>query len=256
MGAIYVFSLALLPVAFGRADSAHIFYNGIGLYVLSMVAVSTFRLVQPRIWLVCVIVISLYPQIVSLYSCQVDKTFVLRCAASSGGDRLRRWESRSLERLFPAHTSQIRSAYDEPEPANSKPPPLDVSAMERITGKAPVATPYEISNGVEASLKRSGHYVPLFYDFQIAILDRSAEEREVSELRQYEWILIPSNEVVLQSETPQSADIVLGIKLPYAAKNKPYEAGRMLVDEISRNWQVAGVVGAYTVYHKRSAADF
>jgi len=133
---------------------------------------------------------------------------------------------------------------------------LDIAAMERITGKAPVATPYEIPNVVEATLKRSGHYVPLFYDFHIAILDRSAEKREVSELRQYQWILTPSNMVVLQSETPQTTAGALGLKLPYAVKNKPYEAGHVLLGELSSNWEVAGVLGGYTLYHKRSAADF
>ena len=40
LAALYVFSVAMLPVAFGRADPGHVFFTGIGIYLLSLVAIS------------------------------------------------------------------------------------------------------------------------------------------------------------------------------------------------------------------------
>ena len=40
LATLYVFSVALVPVAFGRADPGHVFFGGIGIYLLTLVAIS------------------------------------------------------------------------------------------------------------------------------------------------------------------------------------------------------------------------
>ena len=253
LGAVYIFSLALLPVAFGRADPAHILYNGIGFYVLSMVAASTFNIMQQRIWLVCVCFASLFPLYVGYHVHGRLNRIFLHDAVLWEGDGLRRAELQMLEKLFPARATRIRSAFNEVE-SPDRIPHFDLGAIERITGSAVVATPVEVTNRVETTLKQSRHYVPLFYSFQTAILDRSAEEREVVELRQYQWILTPREIDILQSETPQSSAGPLGFDFPYPARRKPYIAGRLLLGELSTKWEVAAIVDGYTLYHKKSPA--
>ena len=247
MGAIYVFSLALLPVAFGRADAAHIFYNGIGIYVLSMAAVSALGYRWRAGWLVCVAVASFFPLWVGLHNHRQLKTIFMDDALALDGYGIGRSHPHFLQRRLPSVFSRLREASTNGTSADRG---LDTAGLERIIGSAPIAAPVEVPNGVEIALKRSGHYVPLFYDFQIAILDRSAEEREIRELRQYQWILTPGDMNILQRETPESTAGPLGFKLPYVTRNEPYVAGQMLLDELSTHWQVAGRVNGYAVYHR------
>ena len=44
LGALFVFSVALLPVALGRDDPGHVFFSGFGIYLLSLVAIRTCNL--------------------------------------------------------------------------------------------------------------------------------------------------------------------------------------------------------------------
>ena len=47
----------MLPVAFGRADPGHVFFGGIGIYLLSLVAISEFQPYQQIVWVTCVVLV-------------------------------------------------------------------------------------------------------------------------------------------------------------------------------------------------------
>jgi hypothetical protein len=252
LGSLYIFSLALLPVALGRADSAHIFYNGLGFYILSMVAVARFSAVGRRMWLVCVVFVALFPLYIGYRNnTQLNGVF-LHDALSWQTEPMVQSELDLLGRLYPVRAERLRNEYEQRE-ADSKKVALDVTAIERMTGSAPIATPIEVPNDVERILKQSGHYTPLFYDFQIAILDKSAEEREVKELTQYEWILSPRELSILQSETPRSSVGALGFTFPYSMSRSPYVSGHLLLSELHTNWEGCGAIGKYILYHKRGS---
>jgi hypothetical protein len=60
LAALYVFSVAMLPVAFGRADPGHVFFSGIGIYLLSLVAISDLRTYQQVAWVTCVVLVLMW----------------------------------------------------------------------------------------------------------------------------------------------------------------------------------------------------
>ncbi len=53
LAALYLVSLALLPAAFGRADPWHVFWNGLSVFLLSVVAVSSMRRWKQMAWGAC-----------------------------------------------------------------------------------------------------------------------------------------------------------------------------------------------------------
>ncbi len=253
LAAVYVFSVALLPVAFGRADPGHVFFNGFGIYLLSLVAISDARPLEQVAWVTCVVLALTWTAFVDdRFSGGFVKARIYYDVSHWQDDGLMR-AAHALTRkvsptaeklLFPAGTGDY-SDYE----------PFDLTGLRTIVGKDPVALPVTVPLPVEEALKRSGQFVPTFYQFQWSILDASAEDRQIKEMNASRWALLPKGPIGMFTETPDNVAPYLGHRLPYRSpypmKRAPYVIGRSFQENLQANWQLYAEVGKYDVYRRR-----
>ena len=246
LAALFVISVALLPVAFGRADPEHVLFNGLGIYLLSMVAISSYRRTQQIMWTAAVVAVSLWSEAINARVFQYDFRAVLHYDvlhyASPG---MKQRALRLVQNISPAAGARYLTATFDDER------PFDVAKLQGIVGDDPVATPVMLRRGVEEQLQRSGQYRPSFYWYYVGVLDYGAEMRRINEFNQSKWALIPTGSRELLSETPATLRGIAGFALPYRVKRQPYVAGELFYDNLQANWQPAGEVDGYTVYRHR-----
>ena len=227
LAALFLVSVALLPAAFGRADPGHIFWNGLSLFLLSAVAVSSKRAGQQIAWGGCLAITILWMVNINRHVNWFEIKPVLVSEAATYRDALQGRRS-----------SGIREDDGG----------FNLASLQAIVGHDPVATPDEIPLQVEASLRESGQYTPSFYNFSMSLLDADAEERLIQELNQSKWALLPAGEKYGYVERPENLKLVLGFQLPYRTRRPLYAVGLRFEQNLADNWRVRGRVGNYLVY--------
>jgi hypothetical protein len=253
LAALYVFSVALVPVAFGRADPGHVFFAGIGIYLLSLVAISDVPLPQQIAWATCV-------ALVLSWTAFVDDHFywsVLRArirydASHWQDDRLMSAAHSLAQKVSPA-SEKLFSPAGIGDDAEYE--PLDLNRLQEIVGKDPVALPLTVPLPVEDALRTSGQYVPTFYDREWSVLDTSAEDRQIKEMNASRWALLPLGPIGMFTETQQSVAPYLGHRLPYHSpypiRREPYVVYKRFEQNLQENWQPYAQLGNYEVYRRR-----
>jgi hypothetical protein len=252
LGAVFVFSVALLPVAFGRDDPGHVLVNGFGIYLLSLVAVSDVRPRQQVLWMTCVVLVLTWTAWVE------DRGYlpVLRARIHYDtthwqDDRLMRVAHALSRKLPPAQRAFLSAGagdYLDDEP-------FDIKSLDAIVGDDPVALMVSVPPQVEEALRRSGKFVPTFYNYHWSVLDESAEDRQIKEMNASRWALIPQGPIRMYTETPENVEAFLGHRLPYRSpyrsKREPYVIGRVFQENLQANWQPYAEEGKYEVYRRR-----
>ncbi|MGI8772856.1 MAG: hypothetical protein ACR2JE_15650 [Acidobacteriaceae bacterium] len=246
LAALFVISVALLPVAFGRADPGHVFFNGLGIYLLSMVAISSYRHAQQIAWTVAVAGVLVWTAFLGVMWFQYQARMVLHYDVLHYGSReMKDMAVRFTREISPTAAARYMSAtFDDDQP-------IDMGKLHAIVGDAPVATPSGVTLVVEEQLKRSGQYRPSFYWYYVGVLDSSGETRRIHEFNQSRWALIPTGAREKLDETPAALGQMTGIRLPYRSKRPPYVAGERFYENLQANWQAVGQVDGYTVYRRR-----
>lgn len=227
LAAIYLVSVALLPAALGRADPGHVFWNGLSVFLLSIVAISSKRLWQQIVWGSCLAIMFLLMCGVNVRGGWFQIQPVLHSVKVICGD--------AVERRRPIRVREADTGFN-------------LKGLQTIVGHDPVATPEEIPLSVEESLRESGQYTPSFYYFSMAILDATAEEREIQEFNQSKWALIPAGEAYGYVERPEDLKYALGFQLPYRTKRPVYVVGQRFAKNLGENWRIRGSIGQYLVY--------
>ncbi len=246
LAGLFVISVALLPVAFGRADPGHVLFNGLGIYLLSMVAISSYRHSQRTAWTVAVFVVLLWTGFINARVFQYQARMVVHYdVLHYGSGAMKDMAVRFTRKISPTAASRYMSA------SFSDDQPFDLAKLQAIVGDSPVATPCGVSLQVEEALKRSGQYRPGFYWYYVGILDASAEARRIRDFNESQWALIPAGEKELLRESPSVLGQITGIALPYRSKRPPYVAGERFYANLEANWRAVGDVDGYTVYRRR-----
>ncbi len=253
LGALYVFSVALLPAALGRADPGHVFFNGFGVYLLSLVAISNLRPGPQVAWITCLALILTWTAFVDDRSYWRPLRARIRYDISHwSDDGMMRAAHAFAEKVFPAAEKRILSGDDRDFTDYE---PFDLKGLQAIVGNDPVLLPLRVPVTVEEALKRSGQFVPTFYYFEWSILDASAEERRIKEMNASRWALVPQGPLPTWTETPDSVGAWLGHRLPYHSryriKHEPYVIGQRFQENLQANWLPYGEVGKYEVYRRR-----
>jgi hypothetical protein len=226
LAALYLVSLALLPAAIGRADPGHVLWDGIAVYLLSVVAISSEREWEQIVWGGCLTITILW-----------------------GGNINRRVNWFEIKPVLRAAALDCRAAVEGRRPIRvSDDHGFSLSPLQAIVGHDPVATPDEIPLSVERALRESGQYTPAFYNFSMSLLDAAAEERQIQDLNQTKWALIPAGEKYGYVERPENLKFALGIQLPYRTRRPVYAVGLRFEQNLAENWRVRGRVGDYLVY--------
>jgi hypothetical protein len=229
LAALYLVSLALLPAAFGRADPGHVYWNGLSVFLLSIVAISSKRLWQQIVWGSCL-------ALMFLWMCNIN----LRVNWFEIGPVLHSEAARC--RAVVEGRRPIRVREDDRG--------FSLQSLQAIVGHDLVATPEEVPLAVEKSLRESGQYTPSFYCFSISVLDAAAEDRAIQELNESKWTLIPEGQAYGYVERPEDLKRVLWFQLPYPYRTRRpvYAVGMRFAKNLEENWRVQGRVGNYLVY--------
>ena len=227
LAALYIVSLALLPAAFGRADPGHVYWNGISVFLLSIVAISSKRPWQQIFWGGCLAIMFLWMININRHVNSFEMRPVLHSEAVAWRDAVE-------------HRRPNRVQEDDPG--------FNLRSLQAIVGHAPVATPVEVPLPVEDSLRDSGQYTPSFYNFSFNLFDAAAEDRQIKEFNQSKWALIPAGERYGYIERPEGLKYALGVRLPYRTKRPIYVVGLRFAKNLDENWRVQGRVGIYLVY--------
>jgi hypothetical protein len=250
MAALYLFCTALLPVAFGRSDPGHVILNEVPLFMLSLVAIGWHTPARQRAWITIVTVVLLWGAFVNLRSFQFEYQIVIRHHIFHSGHQL---PAALLKRLSPRSFQRNQDA--EIRYANHL-AQFDLSKLQAIAGKDPVATPGAIPLQVEQALRDSGQFTPSFYCFGTAILDHEAELRQVEELNRSRWMMTRDNPFDLTSTSARDSAGSLGMYLPYPQRHTPYVVGRIFAENLKQHWELRGRIGEYGVYRRHdSLAD-
>ena len=246
MAALYFLCIGLLPAAFGRCDPLHVFFNGAGVLILSLVAIRATSRNTRTAWLACLLLLVLWEHWVnnSLYQDRTED--VLRLAAMPHLSTI--WRERLLvlvESYSPSAAERLRPG---PEDSVYR---LDVPALEKTVAKAEVATPLQVSTSVEKALKRTYHYRSDYYAFMIDVLTPSAEAAKIRDLNQAQWALLPEEADDFFIETPQN-DGVQGFNFPYPLRHPvPYQLGSAFDKNLSEHWTRRQQLGPYVLYERR-----
>jgi hypothetical protein len=229
LATLYIMSLALLPAGFGRADPAHVYWNGLSVLLLSAVAISSRPWRQQVAWGCCL-------AIVILWMCNIN-----RSAGMS-------WQQMKPVLLAEAALSRDILEGKHPVRVRGDDGGFNLDRLQAIVGHDRVATPVEIPLQVEKSLRESGQYVPSFYNFYFNLFDAAGEDRQIQEFNQSRWALIPEGQTYEHVERPEDLENVLGLRLPYRTRRPVFAVGSRFAQNLAENWKVRGSVGDFLVY--------
>ena len=243
LAACYALGIGLLPAALGRCDPLHVFFNGAGLFVLSLTAIRS----QPKwvrvSWIAALFIFVGWQQWINnrlLFDRTVDTVRLAVMPHMSVGMR-----ERVLAHLPPELADQLRPRKDDADDQ------LDVSALEREVGSAQVATPVEVEPSIEEALKRSHYYRSDYYAYGVNLFSAPAEARKIDEMNQAEWALLPTNPDEPFIETPQTLDGVQGFNFPYRTRNAvPFYPDTAFRKNLRERWVKVRELDAYTLYRR------
>lgn len=237
MAAFYVAGLALVSPAFGRCDPLHVMFNGLGIYLLAMVAISGFSRARRIAWVGCFSAVMVFSLLVNYGVYWQPMGPALHWALFHSPRALQNAAIRIVG--HPPHdesSSKLWGQYN-----------IDIPALESYVGHAPVATPLIIPYGAKLELERSGHYVPDYDVYLISVCDAQSEEAKARRMERNQWALVPAGDFVLL-ETPWSSEKILGFGFDYPQRNAPYPDGMVIREDLVRNWKFTARIGAFNLY--------
>ena len=212
---IYVVSLGLLPSALGRSDPLHVFFNGLGAYLLAFVA---FDKAVPRwrtLGVAAIALTFLYTQLqdYDFYKLLLTKTF---------------------------HNIDVDDALT----------PATIQSLRQTLGPHRVLFPWNMPLRLTDALTASGQFQPEY--FCVMPIDRASEEQKLMEMRHAEFLMVPRGWKLVTSDDIDNGGFKRYLRLGYTYKVRqtPFLAGALMFDELQRHWTPAGSFGTYTLYRK------
>ncbi len=212
---VYVVSLGLLPSALGRSDPLHVFFNGLGAYLLAFVAIDK---AVPRwrgIGVAAIALTFLYTQLqdYDFYELLLTKTF---------------------------HNIDLDDALT----------PATIQSLQQTLGPHRALFPWNMPLRLTNALTASGQFQPEY--FCVMPLDRDSEEQKVAEMRAAEFLMVPRGWKLVTSDDIDNGGFKHYLRLGYTYKVRqtPYLAGALMLDELQQHWTPVGIFGTYTLYKK------
>ncbi|RXH56501.1 hypothetical protein [Granulicella sibirica] len=248
--AFYAVSLALMPAAMGRCDPLHVIFNGAGVLVLSLVAVSRSSRAVRAGWLSCILMVVLWNHFVNERLFEMRTAFVLRQTVMY---RLPRPIHKAVVlAVGRGHGYLTGVLMSNPEPDYR----LDTDALERLVGDELVTTPLEISPTVESQLVETHHYAPSYYAFWVDMMNPTAERRSISEVNANRWLLLPSDFKEGGQQMPSESGIFQGIPKHFRERNPiPYYPGAEFARNLGDRWTAVKCFGPYVLYKRKDVGD-
>ena len=246
VAALYIFSLALLPVAFGRADPGHVLFDGLMIFFLSMGAISALGRRQQGAWAILVTAFFLW----STYVNVLGSKFEWKPALSEGvlGYQATGMRNAALTFIRTGSLTQAEQMIVHIPPDDHS---FDIGQLTAIIGRSPVVVPFTLPLYAEEEIKAAGLLTPSYYCSLIGVLDAGGEQREIDEFNTSQWALLPEKLIARWTETPDNTKFAMGIQLTYPEKHPPYIIGERFNENLAVHWQPVSKIGIYEVYRRR-----
>jgi hypothetical protein len=229
--------LMLLPAAFGRADAGHIIFNGLTVFLLSLVSVGAWGVVMRRLW--CGVLVASFALTVGI-GLYINHDVYLRLLPPRAASTLR-----TVKRRLFGQPDQLASlAAQVPDPKGE-----DISKLRALTQGEQIVAPCFVDGETEDRLEASGQYVPSYYALGLNGFGVDAEKEMVSELESAEWAALPEDGLHTWTETPESAWLAEGLPYPYKRVRPPYPFGALLQADVEHHWQRVADFGTFVLYH-------
>ena len=217
MLSLSVVCLGLLPAALGRCDPLHVFFNGVGAYLLAAVAISSYPKRLRNLWILGLEISLVWMQLVN---------FTL---------------------YLPALVYAARQDIAFYKGAQEN-PAAEILEIEKLIGKGRVSVPFFVPRPVEEELKRAGLYQPDRECFHIGVWDATAETARVNRMNATEWTLTPAANQTI-TENAHISSIVVGVGFAYPERRQPYTFGNLIYRDLAVNWTAVTQSDDWILYH-------
>lgn len=237
IGALYASGLMLLPAAFGRADAGHIIFNGLNIFLLSLISVGAWGVMMRRVW--CGVLVASFALTVGI-GLYINHRVYLNLLPPRAASMLRTVKRRLLGQADePASLVTL-----VPDPKGE-----DISRLRALTHDERVVAPAVLDAETEDRLEASGQYVPSYYALGLNGFGITAEQQMVSELESAEWAALPEGGLHTWTETPESTWLAEGLPYPYKSVRPPYPFGALLQADVEHHWRRVADFGTFILYH-------
>ncbi len=247
---LYAVALAMVPAALRRCDPLHVFFNGIGILVLSAAAASGLSRRACTAWMACLALLILWEHRVNenLFSWRTAYT-VQRSVLPHTPAALR---PAVIALTALPNRGVVPILHQQPPEADHV---VDYSTLYRIIGNDPVAIPFEVPPVMETELKATHHYQPLFHAFGVDMMDGTAERNEIAELEPFHWVLLPTQRQLSgYLQTPTNVGPLQGVRMYFHQRHAPvFIPGTAFEAGIAHDWEPVTRLGIYTLYRRRTA---
>jgi len=231
----YAIGIAMLPSALGRCDPLHVFFSGLVLCLLSLVAVEHATPTLRKSWALCLLVF------VSWQLVATNRLFRFRTA-----DTLAAVLSPRVSTALAQVAGEDGPLGQHLEPVSMPVYQLDISRLERSIEHATVATPLEIPPEIENALKRSGHFESSYFAFMVNTFSAPAELRAIAGMNESEFALIPRSLDRPFIELPRNLQDLQGLSFPLPQRHgTPFFAGEAMANNIKQNWRIVDDLGPF-----------
>lgn len=248
--AFYATSLAFLPAALGRCDPLHVLFDGGGILLLSLVAISPASPRNQKLWIGALAVLVFWNHLVN------ERLFSLRTAVVVRQAVMPHLPApvRPLAVLLLAHGDRgLAKVLHEPREPDFY---FDSIALDHLVREGEhIATPIEITPTTEEQLQTTGHYDPGFYAFWVDMMNPLAEHHAIRDADAHRWMLLPTGWKPngLDPHLPAHTGLFQGINLHYRQRNPmPYEPGRAFFQDLQQHWTAVENLGPYTLFQHQA----
>jgi hypothetical protein len=209
-----VVSLGLLPVALGRCDLVHVFFNGVGLFLLASIALSGYsKRVRSYWWAVLLWFVLWIPFMGAVIF------------------------SPELKPVFPVAGTVNRQT-------------IDIEKLGAIVGRDRIAVPFVIPYSVEQQLIDTQHYAPDRECFYIRIWDDEAETAKAQRMNQSHWALIPERNMRIH-ENSRASSFLVGMGFQYPDRRESWVYGNILYANLETHWREVTRFGGLILYEQK-----
>jgi hypothetical protein len=211
----FVISMTMLAPGLGRCDPLHTFFVGMGVYLLSLVAVSRLPTLPARVWVAALVLMVVGYQV----------------------DDFRVYKQLIKQAVFP-HSVNVGF--------------VDLNRLEALTHGQRIAAPVVTPQAAVQELIRLGQFEPSYYVFMGGVWDDPSELHKIAEMRRAPYALIPNWNYTTTHPDFEASLISRAFRFNYRYRRRftPWVQGVLLEREIHDHWTPVGSVGTYSVYRQ------
>jgi hypothetical protein len=212
---MYGAALGMIPSALGSCDALHTFFSGLGVGLLSLLAVDGYKNLLPKVWVGMFLLWAI--------NNPIEQVVLMRS---------------SLHRVLVGGPADMEG--------------FDMPRLEAVTAGEKIAAPILLPLSVQRELMRNGQYEQSFFCYMETVWDDESEEIKVAEMHRARYVLLPNMDykwTVIVDNLPRTRMFRLGYAYP--ERHPMYEVGAIIQQDLSEHWVPVSTFGNYMLYRQR-----